>query len=69
MRDPMTDRMESVEIHLAHQDKVIEELNQVILAQREEIDRLTRRLDKMHSRVGTLEDHLPAAEATKPPHY
>ena len=44
-------------------------MKSVILAQREDITRLTRRLDKLMSRVATLEDAAPAPEAHKPPHY
>lgn len=62
-------RIEQLEMTLAHQDQMIEDLNGVILSQREEIDRLTRRLNKLMSRVDALEDAAPGPEANKPPHW
>ncbi len=67
--DNEIERIEALEAHLAHTEKEIEDMNSVILAQREDITRLTRRLDKLMSRVATLEDAAPAPEAHKPPHY
>ncbi len=69
MSDTLTTRLEQVEMTLAHQDKTIEDLNAVVLAHREEIDRLTRRLNKMHGRMEELEEFMPAPEAKKPPHW
>lgn len=63
------ERIEALEAHAAHQDKMIDDLNEVILAQREELDRLTRRLNKMLMRVDELEAAAPAPEVKKPPHY
>ncbi len=62
-------RIEQLEMTLAHQDQMIEDLNGVVLSQREEIDRLTRRLNKLMSRVDALEDAAPGPEANKPPHW
>ena len=69
MIDTLQARIETLEENSAHQDKTLEDLNEVILAQREEIDRLTRRLNKLLLRVDTLEAQAPAPEAKKPPHY
>ncbi|MBR9826105.1 MAG: SlyX family protein [Alphaproteobacteria bacterium] len=67
-QDP-TAQIEQLEMTLAHQDQTLEDLNAVILAQREELDRLTRRVNKLMSRVDMLEDAAPAPEAKKPPHW
>ena len=60
MIDTLQARIETLEENSAHQDKTLEDLNEVILAQREEIDRLTRRLNKLLLRVDTLEAQAPA---------
>jgi SlyX protein len=69
MTDTLQARIEALEIHVAHQDATVEDLNGVILAQREELDRLTRRINRMMSQVDELEAAAPAPEVTKPPHY
>lgn len=69
MSDDLAARIERLEMHIAHQDQTIEDLNSVVLDQRDELSRLTRRIDKMHGRMADLEDHMPAPEANKPPHW
>ncbi|WP_203293546.1 SlyX family protein [Maricaulis parjimensis] len=69
MSEKTLERIEALEAHLAHTEKEIEDMNQVVLIQREEITRITRRLDKLMGRVDTLEDLAPGPEAHKPPHY
>ena len=69
MIDSQAARIDSLETHIAHQDRTIEELNEVVLAQREDIRRLERRLDKLMSRVATLEAQAPLPEHVPPPHY
>lgn len=60
----------NLEIKLAHQEKMIEELSQVIADQWKEIDRLSKKLDALTSRFLTLEESAaPTIEATKPPHW
>ena len=67
--DAFSARIDALEAHIAHQDQAIEDLNEIVLAQREALDRLTRRLDKMHARVDDLEEAAPAPENRPPPHY
>jgi len=69
MIDSLQLRIEALETHLAHQDQTVEDLNTVILTQREEVELLTRRVNKMLSRLEELEAATPAPEVTKPPHY
>ena len=69
MIDTIEKRVETLEMHIAHQDKALEDMNAVILSQREEIDRLTRRLNKMMGRLSDLEEFMPAPESKKPPHW
>ncbi len=69
MIDTLQARIEALETHAAHQDATVEDLNAVLLAQREELDRLTRRINRMMSQIDELEAAAPAPEVTKPPHY
>ena len=69
MTETIEQRIEALEIHIAHQDQSIDDMNSVILVQRDEIERLTRRLNKMMGRVGDLEESMPAPESKKPPHW
>ncbi|RKQ95573.1 MULTISPECIES: SlyX family protein [Maricaulis] len=69
MIDILQARIEALETHIAHQDQTVDDLNSVILAQREELDRLTRRVNKMLARLEDLEAAAPGPEVTKPPHY
>ena len=47
----------------------VSNVNAVILDQREELERLTRRVNVMLTRLETLEAAAPGPEVTKPPHY
>jgi SlyX protein len=61
-------RLDDLEMRLAHQDKTIAELNDVITSQWKAIDTLERKLRR-------LNEELEAVQATeappiqKPPHY
>jgi SlyX protein len=70
MSDPaaLRARIEALETQIAHQDRAIEDLNAVVTAQWQEIDRLSRQ-------VAALADHVRQTAATappgneRPPHY
>jgi SlyX protein len=66
--DSNSDRIERIEIRLAHQDKMIADLNEVITAQWRKIDGLERQLSRLREEVQTLEPSSPQAEKP-PPHY
>lgn len=63
-------RLEALEIRAAHQDRAIEELNEVIAGQWREIDRLKRLLAQIDDQIAAVEQL--ARNGTKeppPPHY
>ncbi|PVB63237.1 SlyX family protein [Labrenzia sp. 011] len=63
-------RLEKLEIMLAHATHTIDELNTVIVDQGKKIDRLTRLFDTMNDQVEELmENVLPGHQIEKPPHY
>ena len=69
----MTDtaRIDTLEIRIAHQDEVIDDLNKTVIAQWKEIDRLTRqmaRLTEQFANMGQAERPTQGDEPP-PPHW
>ncbi|MEO1918523.1 MAG: SlyX family protein [Paracoccaceae bacterium] len=65
-------RLTNLEEHLAHQNTLVEELNDVIIEQREEIDLLNRRVAMLMRRAAEQEaDNLSGAPLAdqRPPHW
>jgi SlyX protein len=64
-------RIEALEIRLAHQDHVIEDLNKVTTAQWAEIDGLKRQGERLCDRVQELESNRGPSGLPEPPppHY
>ena len=64
------DRLTSLEIRTAQQERTIEELSDQVAEQWKVIDRLQKKLDALTGRFLTLEEQAaPPIEATKPPHW
>lgn len=64
------ERLEKLEIDLAHANHTIDELNAVVIEQGKQIDRLTRKLMEMTDQIDELiETGLPTHRIEKPPHY
>ena len=64
-------RLNELEAHVAHQDAIIEDLNQVSLQQWDEIKRLKEKIEFLGSKLQAAEDAKddnPAKEPP-PPHY
>lgn len=66
-----TARLEALEIRIAYQDEVIEELNKTVTAQWKDIDRLTREVASLSERVARAEEGggTDPADEPPPPHY
>ncbi|MBB3018446.1 SlyX protein [Microvirga lupini] len=63
-------RIEALEVRVAYQDQVIEDLNQTIIAQWKQIDSLKRQLNEVLDRVQEVEDSAgPRGPEPPPPHY
>ena len=69
MSDDDFSRIDRLEMRLAEQDRVIDDLNSTILQQWKRIEDLARRLDKLSERVQVVEDATPEAPDRPPPHY
>jgi len=66
--DNIEQRLIDIEIAIANQEKVIDELNQVIITQGKQIDNLLRQNKYL---LSILENDLvkPSSEELPPPHY
>ncbi len=66
MSDPVDKRLTEVEIKLTLQESLLETLNQVVIAQRREIDALRDQVQSFEQLMEGLNEN-PANE--RPPHY
>jgi len=67
---PSTDRLTSLEIRAAEQERTIEELSGQIAEQWKTIERLQKKLDTLTERFLTLEEATrPDIPVTRPPHW
>ena len=60
-------RLNEVETRLAHQEKTISELNEVVLAQWRRIEALERQISRMNEEMQNLDSG--SVPVDKPPHY
>jgi SlyX protein len=69
--DAVQARIEALEVRVAYQDKVIEDLNQAVIDQWKKIDALRRQLNEVLDRVQEVEDSSASSRAPEPPppHY
>jgi len=67
----MEQRLTDMEMLIMHQGHVIEQLNEVVTAQQQSIDRLMKELKiiKDHLRGMTSSDNRLPSEEEPPPHY
>jgi len=64
------ERLVELEIQIAHQNQVIEELSGEVARQGQELDRLHKTMKALGERFLALEEvATPRPEITKPPHY
>ncbi len=67
-------RLDALETHVAHQDAVIEELNEALTAQWKVIDALTREIESLRERASAIEADARSGdkqggEDERPPHW
>jgi SlyX protein len=67
--DRFTDRFVDIEIKLAHQEDLVETLNQTIYQQGRRIDKLEAMITAMADHVRTLQSTRQGPLNEKPPHY
>ena len=68
----MTDRLEAIEIKLAHLERAVAEISDVVARQQKELDRALDRNQRLMEKIAAIESESGGASATayeKPPHY
>lgn len=64
-----TERLEKLEAHAAHLERQIDQLNEVIIQQSLELDRLKKQVGRVSQSLESAElDRIKSVD-TKPPHY
>lgn len=66
---PDTSRIDALEMRLAEQERVVDDLNAAVTAQWDALDGLTRRLARALDRLADAESRLPHDPEKPPPHY
>ena len=62
-------RIDELEIRVAHQDKTIADLNDVITAQWKQLEAMERQLRRFGEELEAMESMEGPAANQKPPHY
>jgi SlyX protein len=66
----LSGRIEALEMRAAHQERIIEDLNQTITAQWQQIDRLTREIARLGDQIREAEAAAASSgPEAPPPHY
>ena len=67
----LLERIDRLEIRLAHQDQTIEDLNQAVIAQWKQLDEQRRQLARLGERIeiGEQRADLAGLPEPPPPHY
>ena len=64
------DRLDELEILAAHQARMIEDLNETVIRQGRDLDRLGRLVETLVERFRTIEENaLSEVPVAKPPHW
>ena len=70
MSDSNTEqRLADLEMQIAHQNETIDTLNDAVISQWKEIDKLSRNVRVLTEQLLSLEEETGPHKATKPPHY
>jgi uncharacterized coiled-coil protein SlyX len=65
----IAERLEKIESHLAHLERLCEQLNEVIVEQGRQLGRITSQQQRLSQSVETIELDRIKATNPKPPHY
>jgi SlyX protein len=66
-----TDRIIELEIKVAYQEDLVQELNKIVIRQQQQIDRLEATVKLLHDRIKILSAERSDSDdkIEKPPHY
>ena len=62
------EKLESIEIIIAHHDKIISEMNEVILSQWKKLDVVEKKLMQLYEVIKSMNDDQEMSDQ-RPPHY
>jgi uncharacterized coiled-coil protein SlyX len=65
----LADRLQKIESHLMHLEHAYEQLNQVVLQQGRELDKITSQQQRVSQTLEAMELERIKATNVKPPHY
>ncbi len=69
MAQESNERLRVLEERSAYQDRTIDALNEVIIAQQEQLDRLEEQVRRLQNFLANLSDAVPGTVDPPPPHY
>lgn len=69
MADDHASKIEKLESHVAHLERLVEELNDVVIDQGKLLDRLKKEVQRQSGAMQTLELERIKSNQQKPPHY
>ena len=69
MIEPLAERLEKLESHVAHLERQIDQLNEVAVEQSREVDRLKKQVGRLSQTLENTEIERIKSVDSKPPHY
>jgi len=69
MNEEISTRLGKIESNLAHLEHLVEQMNEVIMAQDKLLERFKKEIQRQSSAMETLELERIKANNPKPPHY
>jgi SlyX protein len=69
MSDDITARVQILEEKFAHQERLVDALNEVIIEQQRQIGRTEEHLQQVLAMLEAASDQLPGSQEPPPPHY
>ncbi len=64
-----TQRLEKLESHVAHLERLLEQLNEVVIFQTQELDRVKKQMGRVSQTLEGAELERMKSVDTEPPHY
>ncbi|MFH0781927.1 MAG: SlyX family protein [Pseudomonadota bacterium] len=69
MPDDINARLQNIEEKFAHQERMVDALNEVVIEQQAQLVALEEQLCHFKALVETMHDQTPGGEDPPPPHY
>jgi len=64
-----TERIDTLEVKLAHLERAVQELSDVLYRQQQELDRVLEANRQLRQQMAELETRAPGGAVEIPPHY